>query len=60
MRAMAVIEISGDEQNLLREVLESEISDMRVQIVNTDTSSFRDQLKRRRDMLQGLLERLAA
>lgn len=52
------IELSDDEAQMLRAILESDRSDLRMEIANTDSQDFRDQLKRRERFLDQLLARL--
>lgn len=57
-RPAVTIELSDDEARVLRAILESDRSDLRMEIANTDSRSFRDQLKRRERFLDQLLSRL--
>ena len=52
------IELSNDEAQMLHAILESDRSDLRMEIANTDSQDFRDQLKRRERFLDQLLVRL--
>lgn len=52
------LELSPDQQQLLVEVLECCLSDLRVEIVDTDTASYKDYLKERKHLLAELLEML--
>lgn len=52
------IELSDDEAQMLHAILESDRSDLRMEIANTDSQDFRDQLKRRERFLDQLLVRL--
>jgi hypothetical protein len=55
------VELSLDEQDaqLLREVLQTVISDLSPEIADTDNPSYRRQLQSRRDALRTLLAKLA-
>jgi hypothetical protein len=55
---MVTIELAPEDARLLREVLESYLSDLRMEIAGTDSVSFRDNLKKTEAFLKGLLIRL--
>lgn len=55
---MATLELSAEESRLLREVLESFVSDLRMEIADTDLFDFRAQLKEKKRIISELLERL--
>ena len=55
---MVTIELAPEDARLLREVLESYLSDLRMEIAGTDSVSFRDNLKKTEVFLKGLLTRL--
>ena len=57
---MVTIELAPDDARLLAEVLESYLSDLRMEIAGTDSVSFRDNLKKTESFLKGLLTRLHA
>ena len=42
---MATLVLSAEESNLLREILESYLGDLRMEISNTDSMDFREMLK---------------
>jgi hypothetical protein len=42
----------------LRDLLTSELGDLRMQIADTDTSTFRDQLKAEKQVVLSLLDKL--
>lgn len=50
--------LSEAEWALLVELLEREMEDLPVEIHHTQISSYRDDLRNRRDMIRDLLERL--
>lgn len=54
------IELSTDELNLLRQVLEAKRVDLQHEIHHTDDREFKALLKARRDLLEALLSRLSA
>jgi hypothetical protein len=55
---MYALNISSEEKRTLVSVLESEIAELRSQIVHTDRYAFKQGLKNRRELLLGLLEQL--
>jgi hypothetical protein len=48
---MLTLELSDSEQALLRDVLETAVSEMGTEISGTDSKDFRDDLKDRREVL---------
>ena len=52
------VDLTIEEKRILHEVLESTLSDLRMEIADTDSQDFRDMLKKRKDVLQKLLEAL--
>jgi hypothetical protein len=52
------LRLSEDEWALIVELLESERSELPVEIHHTRTASVRQELHRRADMIEGLLQRL--
>ena len=57
---MPTIELTQVEANLLREILGSDLSDLRMEIASTDLKSFRDNLKEREAIITQLIERLGS
>ena len=57
---MIQITLSDEEASSLRNVLESYLSDLRMEIADTERMDFRDGLKRQEEFLNGLLARLSA
>ncbi len=55
---MIKCDLSPDEINILKEILESEISDLSMEISHTDRKDFRETLKTHRKVLQKLLSAL--
>ena len=49
---MIQLDISANEQETLKEVLESFLSDLRMEIVETDSHDFKVMLKERRTILE--------
>ena len=55
---MVRLELSPEQYQLLVELLESCLSDLRVEIVDTARIDYKDMLKDRKDILLSLLETL--
>jgi len=56
-------ELTPEEVKVLRETLRREISDLRMEIADTDQKDFRDLIKEKKETLKtivGKLERMAA
>lgn len=53
-----LIDITSEEAGMLREVLESYLSDLRMEISNTENMSFREELKKREELLKKLIKHL--
>ena len=52
------LNLSEDEQNIIENILENNISDLSMEITNTDKMDYRDKLKIKRNVLQKLLKSL--
>jgi len=52
------IQLSDEEADVLTSVLEEYISELRMEVSNTDSMDFRDDLKRKEEILKGLVGRL--
>ena len=52
------IQLNVKEQRMLREILGAYLSDLRMEIADTDRKDFRDELKEREVFLKDLLARL--
>ena len=57
---MTHLELSEVEEEALGEVFESYLSDLRMEIAGTDRAEYRDGLKEKKALLQGLLDRMKA
>ena len=57
---MVQISLTHEEAATLRGVLNNYVSDLRMEIADTDSQPFRDNLKREEAMLKKLLQRLDA
>jgi len=55
---MVLINFSGEEIAMLKEILESYLSDLRMEIADTDKKDFRDILKKRERFLNELIDLL--
>jgi hypothetical protein len=55
---MLRIEIEEEEAAVLREALENYISDLGMEVSSTDSLDYREKLKHKRTLLQGIIERL--
>ena len=55
---MPHLDLSPAEQRVLREVLETAVSDLGTEISGTDAKDFRDDLKHRREVLQKVIAAL--
>lgn len=58
--AVLKLELASDEIEVLRYVLESYLSDLRMEIADTDRMDFREGLKHRKRVIQKVLEALPA
>ena len=55
---MPQLTLTDEEAGTLRRVLEEYVSDLRMEIADTDSMDFRDQLKQEEAFLKGLIEQL--
>jgi hypothetical protein len=55
---MAHFDLSPHEAGLLSEILRSYLSDLRMEIADTELKDVRDSMKQQRDFIIGLIERL--
>lgn len=53
---MITLDISEKDKKLLIEILESSFSEIRMEISNTDNSSYKDQLKKKRNAINKILK----
>lgn len=54
------IQLADGEAEILKSVLEEYISDLRMEVANTDSMDFREELKRKEEFLKRLAAQLAA
>ena len=52
---MVLLNFSDEELEMFREILESYLSDLRMEIADTDRMDFREKLKKRENFLNELL-----
>jgi hypothetical protein len=57
-RRRILIELTSEQTQMLREILADYLSDLRMEIADTDSMDFREALKHRREFVQELVERL--
>jgi hypothetical protein len=55
---MVQLDLKPDEQKVLKETLESYLSDLRMEIADTDNKDYREQLKHRKDILNKVVAAL--
>ncbi len=55
---MCNLELTKEEKGVLAEVLESYLSDLRMEIADTDSMDFRESLKKKKAVLNKALETL--
>ncbi|MCJ7725287.1 MAG: hypothetical protein MUP76_02695 [Acidimicrobiia bacterium] len=54
---MKKIEFTDDEMELMQRLLDGEIRDLNYEVADTDTSSFRDELRQHRENVRTLLDK---
>jgi hypothetical protein len=57
---MVQLDLNSDEQAILLEILQTAFSDLRMEIANTDSQDFREQLKLRKAVVEKALAALTA
>lgn len=55
---MIQIELTSEEAGILREILTSYLSDLRMEIAGTENMDFREALKKKEALLKKLIQRL--
>ncbi len=55
---MIHLELTKEEKELLIDVLENDLSDLRMEITDTDSLDFREILKKQKEVLKKVLETL--
>ena len=56
---MVTIDLTDSERAILRDVLESTVSDLGMEIAGTDAQDFREHLKERREVINKAIEALS-
>jgi hypothetical protein len=56
---MYSLSLNDEERDLLEEVLKETISELRMEIADTDSHDYRAQLHKREDMLKALAKRIS-
>ena len=57
---MQTLELTAPELEVLREVLQHELTQMEVEVFRTDSPDFKEMLKRRRGVLELLVAKLSS
>ncbi len=55
---MPILNLSSEQAETLAQVLEDYVSDLRMEVANTDSQEFRDDLKKKELFLKDLLRQL--
>ena len=55
---MVKIDMTTEEKGILLDVLENYISDLRMEIADTDKSDFKEKLRTKKDVLNTILSKL--
>ena len=55
---MIQLDLTKEEKDILTEILENDLSDLRMEITDTDSSDFREMLKKQKEVLKKVLETL--
>jgi hypothetical protein len=55
---MLQLELTDEEQHILKEILESDRSDLRMEIRETDNRTFKEMLKNKERVMEKILETL--
>ncbi len=55
---MPTLELTPAQASLLKEILKTDLSDLRMEIADTDLKSFRDKLKEKEEVIKQLIELL--
>jgi hypothetical protein len=56
---MPNLELATEEALLLKEILESDLGDLRMERADTDLQSFRDKLRSNEELIKRIIDRLA-
>ena len=55
---MIHLELTQEEKEMLIDIMENDLSDLRMEIADTDSSDFREMLKKQKEVLRKVLETL--
>ena len=55
---MIPLELTQEEKEMLIDILENDLSDLRMEIADTDSLDFREMLKKQKEVLMKVLETL--
>jgi hypothetical protein len=55
---MIHLELTKEEKELLIDILENDLSDLRMELADTDSLDFREMLKKQKEVLKKVLETL--
>ncbi len=55
---MIQLGLTKEEKDILTEILENDLSDLRMEITDTDSLDFREMLKKQKEVLKKVLETL--
>jgi len=55
---MPTLDLTSAQASLLKEILKTDLGDLRMEISDTDLKSFRDKLKEKEEVIKQLIERL--
>ena len=55
---MTQLDLTKEEKDILTEILENDLSDLRMEITDTDSLDFREMLKKQKEVLMKVLETL--
>jgi len=55
---MPNLELTAEEALLLKEILQSDLGDLRMEIADTDLQSFRDKLRSNEELIKRIIDRL--
>ena len=55
---MTQLDLTKEEKDILTEILENDLSDLRMEIADTDSLDFREMLKKQKEVLKKALETL--
>jgi hypothetical protein len=53
------LELTAEEALLLKEILQSDLGDLRMEITDTDLQSFREKLRSNEELIKRIIDRLA-